>query len=820
MNHPFSPEALAAAEALVGQMTLVEKADFCSGQNFWHLADLPRLGIEKIMVTDGPHGLRKQAQQADHLGAHRSVAATCFPTASALASSWDMELIQRVGEALGETCVDEDVSVLLGPGLNIKRNPLCGRNFEYFSEDPFLNGHIAGSLVRGIQSQGVGACLKHFAVNNQERGRMYMDAIVDDRTLREIYLKGFEIAVKTSKPWTVMCAYNRLNGVYCSEHDWLLNQVLREEWGFDGAVMTDWGATNDRVLGVKAGLDLEMPNSGGITDGLVAAAVQAGELDEAALDRVVVRNVALSLSAKHRQTRSIAADPDVQHQLARDTAAQCCVLLKNDDGLLPLTTRQSIALIGAFAEKPRFQGAGSSQVRPTKVDTLAAVLAEYTQSITYAAGYDPVYSEPNQALIDEAVNAAAVADVAVVFAGLPGIYESEGFDREHMQLPPQHDALIQAVAAANPRTVVVLANGAPVEMPWVAEVGAVLEAYLGGQAAGGGIADVLMGKQNPSGKLAETFAEQLADIPSQPWFPGAYRQMQYREGLYVGYRYFDTAQRSVLFPFGHGLSYTRFDLPQAVLSNDTLTAQGSVTLTVEVQNTGAVAGAEVVQVYRHMKNSTVHRPEQELCGFAKLHLAAGASGSVNIQLMPESFQIFDHGAQCWVLEAGAVELRIGVSSRDIRVTKMLNVASVDVPSSLATAVSAPEFLPADASQGLAVSDLAFAQMLNAPIPRREAARPFHRNSSVGELGATWLGSQLRAKLTNAFLGGMGLAKADATTRKMFTEMAENMPLRAIVLFQRGKVSFAQIDCLLALLNGRYVEALRRGWTIWRDRRGH
>ncbi len=815
MTHPFSVGAIAEAEALVAQMTLAEKADFCSGQDFWHLADLPRLDIEKIMVTDGPHGLRKQAQQADHLGAHRSVAATCFPTASALASSWDLELIERVGEALGQTCVDEDVSVLLGPGLNIKRNPLCGRNFEYFSEDPFLNGHVAGSLVRGIQSQGVGACLKHFAVNNQERGRMYMDAVVDDRTLREIYLRGFEIAVKTARPWTVMCAYNRLNGVYCSEHDWLLNKVLREEWGFDGLVMTDWGAANDRVQGVKSGLDLEMPNSGGIADKLVAAAVAAGELDESVLDQVVVRNVALSLSARDRQQPSIAADPRAQHELARDTAAQCCVLLKNSEQILPLAATQELALIGAFAEKPRFQGAGSSQVRPTQIDTLAAALAEYTESVTYAAGYDPIHSEPDQDLIDEAVRVASAAEVAVVFAGLPGIYESEGFDREHMRLPAQHDALIEAVAAANARTVVVLANGAPVEMPWVEQVSAILETYLGGQAAGGGIADVLMGKHNPSGKLAETFAERLADIPSQPWFPGANRQMQYREGLYIGYRYFDTARRPVLFPFGHGLSYSRFELPQAILSNDTLTAQGSVKLTVEVQNTGAMAGAEVVQVYRHSKSSTVHRPEQELCGFAKVHLEAGATGSVEIQLLADSFQIFDHGTQSWVLEAGAVELRIGVSSRDIRLTKMLNIASVDVPSDLAAGVPGPEFLPADAPLGIAVSDLAFAQMLNAPIPAPESPRPFHRNSSVGELGATWLGAKLQAKLTDAFLGGMGLEKADQTTRKMFTEMAENMPLRAIVLFQRGKVSFAQLDCLLALLNGHFFAAVRQAWSLWR-----
>jgi beta-glucosidase len=818
LNHPFSEQGLTQAAALVAQMTLAEKADFCSGRDFWRLEDLPRLGIDKIMVTDGPHGLRKQAKQADHLGAHRSVAATCFPTASALASSWDIDLIRQVGEALGQTCVDEEVSVLLGPGLNIKRNPLCGRNFEYFSEDPFLNGHIAASLVNGIQSQGVGACLKHFAVNNQERGRMFMDAIVDDRTLREIYLKGFEIAVKTSRPWTVMCAYNRLNGVYCSEHDWLLNQVLREEWGFEGLVMTDWGAANDRVAGVKGGLDLEMPSSGGINDNLVAAAVLEGELDESILDTIVTRNVALSLSAKDRQTPSMAADPDVQHQLARDAAAQCCVLLQNDDQLLPLSSAQSIALIGAFAEKPRFQGAGSSQVRPTQIDTLRDALSEYTDTITYAAGYDPVHSEPDQALIDEAVNIASAADVAVIFAGLPGIYESEGFDREHMQLPAQHDALIRAVAVANPKTVVVLANGAPVEMPWLAEVSTVLEAYLGGQAAGGGIADVLMGRHNPSGKLAETFALQLADIPSQPWFPGANRQMQYREGLYIGYRYFDTAQRPVLFPFGHGLSYTQFEIPQAILSNDTLTGQSPIKLTVEVKNTGAVAGAEVVQVYRCMKNSVVHRPDQELCGFAKLHLAAGATGSVEIELMPDSFQVFDHASQSWVLEAGAVELRIGVSSRDIRLTKMLNVASVDVPSDLAAMVPAPEFLSEDAAQAIVVSDATFAQMLNAPVPQGEAVRPFHRNSSVGELGATWLGAKFKAKLTHAFLGGMGLDKADQTIRKMFTEMAENMPLRAIVLFQQGKVSYAQIDCLLALLNGRYLDAGKRAWKIWRRKK--
>ena len=816
LDSPFSKEALDRARALVVQMSIEEKASFCSGQDFWHLVGLPRLGIESVMVTDGPHGLRKQTKGGDHLGAHRSIAATCFPTASALASSWDVDLVRRVGEALGQSCCDEEVRVLLGPGLNIKRSPLCGRNFEYFSEDPFLNGHIAAGLVEGIQSQGVGACLKHFAVNNQEHGRMFMDAIVDERTLREIYLKGFEIAVKIARPWTVMSAYNRLNGTYCSENDWLLNKILRDEWGFEGLVMTDWGAANDRVMGLNAGLDLEMPSSGGVNDSLVAGAIQAGDLEESVLEKTVTRNVALSLSAENQKSVTREGQLDLQHELAREAAAQCCVLLKNENQLLPISDRQSIALIGAFSEKPRFQGSGSSQVRPTKVDTLKDALAEYTDSVVYAPGYDPVHSEPDHALIEEAVAVAGEADVAVVFAGLPGIYESEGFDREHMRLPSQHDELIRAVAATNAKTIVVLANGAPVEMPWLTEVGAVLEAYLGGQAAGGGIADILMGRSNPCGKLAETFAEQLSDIPAQRYFPGENRQIQYREGLYIGYRYFDTARRSVLFPFGHGLSYTRFEISEAKLSGDTLTPKGSVFLEVQIKNTGALDGAEVVQVYRHSKDSAVHRPDQELCGFKKIFLAAGSAGIVEIELFADDFRMFDHVKRQWVLEPGSIELRIGLSSRDIRLKKILDISSADSLSMEAKSVPAPFFPSSNSLQDMEVSDLIFEQMLNDSPPKGESVLPFHRNSSVGELSTTWLGGKLKSRLTTAFLSGMGLDKADETTRKMFVEMSENMPLRAIVLFQGGKISFQQLDCLIAVLNGRLIETLRIAWRIWRE----
>ena len=812
MSYPLNPELQDQAQRLVAQMTLAEKVDFCSGKDFWHLPGLERLDIPSIMVTDGPHGLRKQGQNADHLGAHKSIPATCFPTASALASSWDVELMQRIGESLGQTCVDEDVSVLLGPGMNIKRSPLCGRNFEYFSEDPLLSGHIAAALVNGIQSQGVGACLKHFAVNNQELGRMYMDAIVDHRTLREIYLRGFEIAVKTAKPWTVMCAYNRLNGVYCSENAWLLNTVLRQEWGFDGAVMTDWGAANDRPAGVAAGLDLEMPGSGGVNDALVAQAVTAGTLDESILDRAITRNIALSLSSQQRQKPAGALDLDSQHALARSAAAQSCVLLKNTDDLLPLNPNARVALIGAFAKKPRFQGAGSSQVRPTRVETLFEALSERVPNLTYAPGYDPVFSAADAELIDEAASQAAAADLAIVYVGLPGIYESEGFDRTHLDMPEQHNALVSAVCAANPNTVVVLANGAPVTMPWIDEVASVLEGYLGGQASGGGIADVLLGDHNPCGKLAETFPLSLDDVSCTGFFPGANRQMQYREGVYIGYRFVDTAQRPVLFPFGHGLSYTSFEYLTVDASNDSVTAQGTLNLQVTLRNEGTRAGAEVIQVYRDGESSATHQPTQQLCAFAKVMLQAGETQTVDIPIDADNFRTFDHGTQQWVLEAGPVKLRVGSSSRDIRLIHTINVVSNQVLSDVAQSTGAPAFASADIAseqaQPIQVSDELFGKMLNAAPPQGEPIRPFHRNSSLAEIGTTWLGRKIKDKAMAGFLGGMGLEKADPTTRKMFEEMANHMPLRAIVLFQQGKTSFGQIDGLLALLNGRVFLGIR------------
>ena len=793
-------DKLGQAEALVAQMLVEEKAAFCSGRDFWHTEADERLGVASIMLTDGPHGLRKQQGDADHVGIGNSVPATCFPTACALASSWDRDLLRDVGVALGEQCVAENVAVLLGPGMNIKRHPLCGRNFEYFSEDPLLSGELAAALIEGIQSHGVGACVKHFAVNNQEQGRMFVDAIVDERTLREIYLRGFEIAVRKAQPWTVMCAYNRLNGVYCSEHDWLLNQVLRDEWGFAGAVVTDWGAANDRVRGISAGLDLEMPASGGINDRRLVAAVRDGRLPEADLDRAVARNLSLALLGAELGEQPVALDQDAHHALARRAAGECAVLLRNEGPLLPLAPGGRIAVIGAFAKQPRYQGAGSSQVNPTRLDcafdAIAATVGD-DASLDYAPGYDPKHSEPDAALVAEAAAAAAEAEVAVVFAGLPGSYESEGFDRSHLALPEQHDRLIAAVCEANPNTVVVLSNGGPVAMPWVAAPKAILEGYLAGQGGGAALADLLFGRVNPSGKLAETFPLQQADVPADRWFPGTGRQVHYREGLHVGYRHFDTAAAPVLFPFGHGLSYTRFDYSHLELSADAFAQGGELAVSFTLTNRGDLAGSEVVQLYAHGAQSSVHRPEQELRAFTKVALAPGETRRVTLTLDDAAFAIYDTGAGKWIVEAGEYEIRLGASSRDIRLRTRLKVQSSQRLSDAVRGVG-----------GLDGSDQAFAALLGKPVPSAEPSRPYHLNSSLGEIGETALGRFIRSKVASGFQKRMGVAEGDEATVRMFEAMANNMPLRSLALFSGGRLSFNGLAALVALLNHRLLTALR------------
>lgn len=793
------------ATALVQQMSLEEKAGLCSGKGFWHLKAVERLGLKSVMVTDGPHGLRKQQRGGDHVGLNKSVAATCFPTAAAMACSWDVELLREVGVALGRECVAEDVTVLLGPGVNIKRHPLCGRNFEYYSEDPFLAGELAAAWINGVQSQGVGTSIKHYAVNNQETARMYVDAIVDERTLREIYLRAFEIAIERASPWTVMCAYNRVNGTYCGENDFLQNRILREEWGFRGLVVSDWGATNQRVAGLRNGLDLEMPGSGGINDRLIVNAIKNGELAESVLDRTAVRITSVLLAGAEIANRTTPANLDSHHTLARRVAAESMVLLKNDSGLLPLSVDDDIAVIGSFAQMPRIQGTGSSQVNPVRVDNAWTALQDtFGRPVPFARGYDQTAEGEDPALIEAAVEVAASAKKVLLFVGLPGIFESEGFDRTTMDMPAQHTKLIDAVCRANPATIVILTNGSAITMDWSTQAGAILATGLSGQAGGSAVVDVLFGRVNPSGRLSETLPWKQADVPSDPWFPGTGRSVEYREGIYVGYRYYNSFDVDVCYPFGHGLSYTRFEYESADAAK-TSNAQGApLEVTVTLTNSGDRAGGEVVQLYLSRSGSAACRPKQELKGFAKVFLHPGEIAATRISLDRRAFSIWDRGQKAWVVEPGRWQIQIGSSSRDIRLRLEVDITGTGELSAEARAAG-PEYNVSGAR--LLVSDETFAAMLGHTVPQPEPVRPFHRNSTLDEIASTWLGARVRQKALDAFSERMGGSGNDATLTKMMDEMARSMPLRAMALFAGGAFAPHQLDALLEALNGKYVKAI-------------
>lgn len=654
------------AQEILSKLTLEEKVMFCSGKNFWELEALEKMGIPSIMLTDGPHGLRKQQGSSDHLGINQSVPATCFPTASLLAATWNPSLIYDMGVAMGKECLKENVSVLLGPGVNIKRSPLGGRNFEYFSEDPYLSAEMATAMISGVQSQGVGTSLKHFAVNNQEYRRMITDAIVDERTLREIYLPSFEKPVKVANPKTIMSAYNRLNGTYCSEHPWLLDQVLRKEWGYQGVVVTDWGANNDRVEGLKAGQDLEMPGATKETNQRILKAVQEGTLSLEVLDQSVLRvlklieDTAPTSHLRDGMAEKVTAHVDAQahHQLAKTIASEGIVLLKNDEDMLPLSSHDTIAVIGKMAKMPRYQGSGSSYMNPTQLDTFFDKLSERIH-IHYEAGYGDDGEVIDAAIIDKACDIAAKVDKVIVLIGLTEAYESEGFDRAHLSLPKAHDELVKCLVAINPNIIVILSNGAPVMMPWLHSVPAVIEGYLNGQAGAGALVDILYGDINPSGHLAETFP---LNTEASKFFPGGKTQVLYQEGLYVGYRYYDRFNRDVLFPFGHGLSYTSFEISKLEAS----AASELMILQFEAKNTGKYAGKTTVQVYVKDEQASVHRPEKELKGFIKVDLAPNQSGVYSINLDPRAFSYYDVAQKDWVLENGSFILYVGLSSQDLR----------------------------------------------------------------------------------------------------------------------------------------------------------
>ena len=753
-------------------LTLEEKASLTSGADFWTTKAVERAGIPSVMMTDGPHGLRKQAGGTDHLGLASSVPATCFPPAVGIGSSFDPELIARVGAAIGVEAAIEDVAVVLGPGINIKRSPLCGRNFEYFSEDPLVSGILGAASVRGVQSQGVGTSLKHFAANNQEFDRMRASSDVDPRPLREIYLRGFERVVKDASPWTVMCSYNKLNGVWTSEDPWLLTSVLRDEWGFDGLVVSDWGAVNDRVSGVAAGLDLEMPASGGRTDAQLVDAVRAGTLAESVLDTAASRAIDLVRKAGQRPAVTGPLDVEAHHALAREAAGRSIVLLKNDGGVLPLAATQKVAVIGAFATEPRFQGAGSSLINPTRVDAaLDELRAIGGDNVTYAPGFavagGAVAASGRSAddLRDEAVAVAAAAEVAVVLLGLPAAEESEGFDRDHIDLPAEQLALLDAVIAANPRTVVVLSNGGVVALPFADRVPAIVETWLLGQAGGGAVADVLYGVVNPSGKLTETVPVRLEDNPSYGNFPGEFGHVRYGEGLLVGYRWYDAKGLEVTYPFGHGLSYTTIEYGTATAA---VSADGDIVVKVDLTNTGDRDGREIVQVYLAAVQSIVQRAPRELKAFSSVALAAGETRTIELVVRREDLAYWDVRVDRWVVEGSDYTVEVAASSRDIRSSVSVEVAGDEVQQDLTMNSSVGDVL----------------------------AHPVAGPIVMGALGG------FMSELSGADSSAASMVPNDDAMQKMMA----SFPIGRLVGFPGIEVTYEQVEQLIAAANAGVVPA--------------
>ncbi len=768
------------------KLNLLEKAVLLTGKTVWETYDLPRHGVRSLWLADGPHGVRKQLGAADHLGIAASQQATCFPTAAGVANTWDVELAERVGQALGAEAAAQDVDVLLGPGLNIKRSPLGGRSFEYFSEDPLLAGKLAAGYVRGIQSQGVAACPKHYAVNSQELRRMVSDSVVDERTLREIYLTAFGIVVREAAPRSVMSSYNLVNGVYAHEDPFLLTQVLREEWGFDGAVISDWGGSNDVVAAAAAGGTLEMPAAGLDSARQLVDAVRTGRLAEADLDARAAEVLALVAGAREPGTAP-AVDPVAHHALAREVAARSAVLLKNEEAILPLAPGARVAVVGDFARTPRYQGSGSSAVNPTRLDSVLDVIGESGLTMTaFAPGFRR-NGTPDAALRDEAVATARDADVVLLFLGLDEIAESEGLDRSTLALHAAQVEVLEAVAAVNPRTVVVLAGGGAVETPWLGSARALVHGYLSGQAGAGGLLDVLTGVVNPSGRLAETLPVALADTTTADTFPATGRTAEYREGLYVGYRYYTSAGVPVAFPFGFGLSYTTFAYADLVATPDTAT--------VTVTNTGAVRGADVVQVYVRRESAGVHRPVRTLAGFARVELEPGESVTVTVPLGDPAFRHWDTATGAWQVEQGSWTVLAGAHVDDLPLS-----AGVDV---VGTVPPREEDLPKRYLTGDVrhVPDEDFAALLGRPVPSAGFSGPLTANDALGRLGEA---RSPLARLAHRVL----VSRRDAADRRGTPDLnilfLLNMPFRAIGKMTNGMVSAEMVDGIVRIVNGHFL----------------
>lgn len=779
---------------LVQEMTLEEKCYLLSGKDFWQTRSVKRLGIPNVTLADGPHGIRKQEGASDQLGLNGSLPATCYPTAATVANSWDPKLGEEIGEHLGVEAASQDVCVLLGPGMNIKRSPLCGRNFEYFSEDPYLTGKMAAGYIRGIQSKGVGACPKHFAANSQELRRMASDSVMDERTLREIYLTGFEIAVKEAAPRSIMTSYNRINGVYANENEHLLQEILRDEWGFDGFAVSDWGASNDHTAGVAAGSHLEMPTTGGDSDEELIQAVRSGRISEALVDRRVEEflKAVLPLREAVDQVKGKEFDREAHHRMAQKAAEQSIVLLKNDHQILPLAEQTKVAVIGDFAKTPRYQGAGSSVVNPTKLDSTLDVIKDFPLELTgFAAGYHRT-GPADPALEREAAELAKKADVVLLYIGLDEISESEGLDRPHMKLPESQVRLLQMVSDANSHVVAVLSGGSAIEMPWIGQCEAVIHGYLSGQAGAAAMLGAITGKVNPSGKLNETYPLTYEDVPSALYFPSRERNAEYREGLYVGYRYYETVGKPVRFPFGYGLSYTTFSYSDLTVNEK----EASFTLA----NTGERDGAEVTQLYVRAKCRGVYRPAKELKGFQKVFLKAGESKRVTIPLDDKAFRYFNGKTDRFEVEGGEYEILIGANCADIRLSAAVTIAGTEAP------------LPRDASRLpsyqsgniLAVSDQEFQALLGHDIPDGHWSGELDINDAICQLyyAKRWIGRLVYKVLTGLLEKSMAKGKPDLNIMFIY-----NMPFRGIGKMAGGMCSQYMVEGMVKAVNGHFFKGL-------------
>ena len=799
---------------IVKNLTLEEKSQLVGGADAWNTVAVKRIGIPAVRVSDGPHGLRKTEYLED---GDQTVQAVCFPSGAGLASSFNCDMMNRLGSILGKECKAENVNVILGPAINIKRSPLCGRNFEYLSEDPYLAGRMASAYVKGVQAEGVGVSLKHFAANNQEKRRMTVSAVIDERTLREIYLSAFEEVVKTSKPDTLMCSYNKINGVYSSENPWLLNEVLRSEWGFEGLVMSDWGAVCDRPKGVAAGLDLEMPSSNGINAQKVKEAVIDGSLDEKLLDIAVenvlklvdkytgfAKNVTGELWDKEEPAPEAAAeetgvqeerqsfDRVEDHKEARRIARESMVLLKNE-GALPVNKDQKILFVGEFARKPRIQGGGSSHINCTRIISAMEASTRHTK-VEYAKGFSSTEDKIDDKLADEAVEKAREADVVIVFAGLPDSFESEGYDRKHMRLPQCQNRLIRAISDVQPNTVVVLHNGSPVSMPWIDNVNAVLEAYLGGEASGEAVIDILFGVVNPSGKLAETFPVGIKDTPCYNYFPGNRLTVEYREGLFVGYRYYDKVGAEVLFPFGHGLSYTTFTYGDLKVNSEI----NKVKVKFRVKNTGSVAGAETAQVYISKLESKILRAPKELKGFEKVKLAPGEEKEITLELDERAFSYYSVSKKKWIVEPGKYAVLVGASSRDIRLKDTVSFDIADETGEEFTAEELPSYF---AGTPACVPDDEFSKLIGGEIPasQRPEGEKFNIDLTLEDIKNTGWGGQLYVPLLS-LMCGRRLTRREAMEEEGMSEM----PLHSAICMSGGRFSPETGKQIVDLINKENV----------------